>query len=42
MSKLSDEAYYLDIENEKVMNWYTIKVEGEKPKSREQSTMFYD
>lgn len=35
VSKMSDEAYYLDIENEKSMNWYGIKIEGDKPKFRE-------
>jgi hypothetical protein len=35
VSKMSDDVYYLDIDNEKSMNWYNIKVEGDKPKSRE-------
>lgn len=35
VSKMSDDAYYLDIETEKSMNWYNIKVEGDKPKARE-------
>ena len=42
VSKMSEETYYLDIDNEKQMTWHTIKVEGEKPRAREQSTMFYD
>jgi len=39
---MSDDIYYLDIEDEKHLNWFNIKIDGEKPKVREQSVMFYD
>jgi len=41
-SRMTDDAYVLDIPDIKNMKWYPINIVGERPKARESSALFYD